>query len=148
MKNEEGSAREKDPRRGKYLDGVRGGGGGKRDSIIPVLRLFALLPRSRLFSLTINSSTAALSTRSNSMSKLEAQPECVRRVNTRAHFDGNSSVVHRFGTCTPDNATRCKRERGGGFGTLHIWTLIVHDFYRKQSKNEVTVSKTVERMCI
>lgn len=48
----------------------------------PFLPLLLLLPR------TINSSTAALSTRSNSMSKLEAQSECGRRVNMRTYIDG------------------------------------------------------------
>jgi len=48
---------------------------------------FLLVPR------TINSLTAVLSTRSNSMSKLSAQPECARGVNTRAHIDGSSLVV-------------------------------------------------------
>jgi len=37
-----------------------------------------------------------LSTRSNSMSKLEAQPECARRVNTH---DGSFLVAYWFGTC-------------------------------------------------
>lgn len=39
---------------------------------------------------TINSLTAVLSTRSNSMSKLEAQPECARRINMHAHIIGSS----------------------------------------------------------
>lgn len=65
--------------------------GKKRVSMIPVLRLFVL--GEYAVPCTINSSTAALSTRSNSMSKLEAQPECARKVNTRAHVDGDSLVM-------------------------------------------------------
>jgi len=55
---------------------------------LPVQQLFAVNEASTSFSLvprTINSSTAVLSTRSNS--KLEVQSECTRRVNTRAHIE-------------------------------------------------------------
>lgn len=51
---------------------------------------------------TINSSTAVLSARSNSTSKLEAQPECARRANTSMGVLWNSRTNPR-----PDDLVCC-----------------------------------------